>query len=1525
MMMESAGSPGAPGASRALLSRVIQWLGRLAGSLTRVALGLVGLAFLAAAGALVFVSQTVVGRQAVADLVEGALEGTVNGEVRIGPILGGNLLSHALLERFEITDPDGRLFVGIDSVRLHYNPISLLVGTFRFDAVSMRRVHLVLRQHEDGRWNFDRTFGDEEAIEPDSTDDGQQGNDRVLLFDVEVLEGEIEVHVPWATDLTGTARDSAVLQGLRGDHLWRIRSVGPDRYERELLLRQLSGRFPLIRIVDPVRPLRFDMDGVSALADVVTQTLEIESLDGSVVIADTVRIQLDALDLAASSISGSGWVRPVSPVEFDFDLKADPVSFEELQWIPLPMPNRGEGPADLHLYTRNETIIVQAANADVRVDDSRVQGGLSVALESPPRFESLDVRLAPLRLALVDEVLEREDGMDGYLRGSVSASGPITLLSIDADMSVEDPPGVDRPAASLIQATGGIAIVEPRRMAGLNLNLRNFEPRWAGIVGIETTLPGRSTGRVVFDGIAGGRFTFDADLSHSLPGQNPSGIAGGGMVDLHGEQEIDLSFEFAPLVLAIVDPLLPDGVSVLSEVRGPFAASGSLDDLQITTDLQTPRGQLQFDGRFDLVSEDKSYDATLLARDIQLAEWIENGPTTRLAVEGRVDGIGTDPATLDARFDLIVLPSLFEGARVDSSIVRFTLADGLATADTFAIRTRVGSVDGRGSFGLTESRSGSLILDIEIPDLAEWNAWFVEGRNPARIEEDVSELFETFGPGGGEEDPTQDTGEALPDTVSGGLEALGVLYGNVEDFSFGGRARARNLAWGDLRTDSIQVTLDLPDPRDPDSLVVHGSAWSSTIYGRELDTLDVRWTRHTAESHEVSLYATRDTSLELDVSTGILWTERQKAFRLNRLRMMGAGRALALRDTAVITYGVTGFTARGVRLDGSDGAFFEVDGAVPDSGQAALDLRVRGLHLQNFLEAPGNPWDLRGRIDIDLQIRGTADAPLADLQATIDTPSIRGIGYERLTTDLSYAGRRLAVNSALVTEDAEIARVDGFLRVDLSLREVEQRLLDEPIDLLVAVDNMPLQALELQVESLKDVEGTALGEFRVTGRPGELRFDGRTSIQRAAATIPSLGIRVQDVMGGLVFEGADARIDTLSLSSSAGGTAVVEGVVGVQDLTDMPLDLAFHANQFLGIDRRSMRATFDGEGTLTGSYRRPELGGRFQVSNGQVDAERFVRQRRVVDLTDPSVYALLDTIVVRDQRLIGRLENPFLQNMKMDAELRVGPDFWLRSSALDVELRGNLQVRMDRAAGELTAVGTLSLPRGKFRYVSGTGTDLASLYSRQLQIARGDITFVGTPGLDPNLDIDAEYRTQGEIGRVTIQVHVGGSSLAPTMTTSSDPPLPESDRICYLLFSTACFSASNQGGEFATTLVREGLLGSVSNQVSQVLVGGVGLVDYVDIRSSGAAEGELNSGSTGLLYSTEIEIGRYLTPDLFVKVTQPLGGRLPGMTIDWAFLPAWRLELKTEDRFNRYASYGYSFGTYSSRTYGLMLFREWEF
>ena len=1502
-------------------ARVLGILSSLGASLGRILLGIVGLLLLAAAGGIVAVSQTSLGRQLVAEKVEGLLSGVVeSGEVRIGPILGGDLLTGALVDRFEITDPDGRLFVGLDSVRLHYNPLNFLIGTYRFDAVTAERVRLVLRQAESGRWNFERIF---EGERPEPDDGGGPGTTRLLLSDVTIRSGTVEVRTPWANGLEGAERTAAVREGLAGDRLWRVRAIGPDRYEREIVLEGLHGRFPLLRLVDPVRPMRIDLENVATRALVVSQPLEVEEFDGSAVFGDSVEVRLDVARLGASAFAGAGWVVPSDPIQFRFQLAADPLGFADLQWLPVPVPEDGGGPADLTLFTRGETIVVDAADSDVRVDDSRARGGFRLALADPPRFESLGLDLSPVRLALVDEVLDRPTLIDGFLRGTLSGEGPIDLLDLEADLELADLPGPGAEAPSRLAVDGAISLVEPRRMRALGLDMRDFEPRWIRVIGLDAGIEGRAAGRTVLDGIAGGRFSFRMDVAHVLPDRDSSRVRGRGTIDLRDRKEVDVDLFLEPLDVALVESRLPAGLEVVGEVRGEVAAQGPLEDLRVVADLRTPRGLLNFDGRFDLLAERKAYDARLTARDIQLAEWIERGPRTRLAIEGRVRGRGTDPSTLEAGFDLRILPSLVEGASVDTSVLRFSLAEGLALVDTFAIRSRAGSVEGRGGFGLTAERSGSLVLDIDVPDLSEWNAWLVEGRNPARVEEDVTDLFETFGR---EEEPVE-VAEAAPDTLAGRLQALGVIYGNVERFSVGGRAYASDVTWGDVGADSVRLTLDIPDPRNPDSLIVHAAALDARLWGRSLDSLDALWERTSAESHDLGLYARRDTTLELGTHLTALWTDREKAVRVDRLELTEGGRALALRDTAFVTWGESGFTARGVRLAGGSGGRVELSGAIPDSGDAALDLQVQQLRVENILAGLGNPLDLRGEIDLDLAIRGTADAPLAELDLSVDGPSVRGVGYERLRADLSYAGRRLAVNLALGSGETEIARVDGFVRADLSLRNVERRLLDDPVDLTVAVDSMPLRAVELRVGSLRDVEGYALGRFRVTGAPGRLRYDGETRILDVAATVPALGVRFRDVIGRFVFAGASARIDTLSLRSSAGGWAVVRGRVGVEDPTDVTFDLDLKANQFRGIDRRNMSALIDGEGELTGRYASPELTGRFQVSRGELDLDRFTRQATAVDLTDPAIYSLLDTTFVVEQRILGRLENPFMQNLRVDVDLQVGPDFWLRSSTLDVEVVGEMDLQMDRAAGDLVAYGSLSLPRGKFRYQSGAGTDLASLYSRQLQIEGGQISFTGTPGLDPNLDIDAAYQARGDIGQVTIEVHVGGSLLSPTMSTSSDPPLPESDRICYLLFSTACFGAGTQGGEFAASLVRESLLGTVSSQISQVLVGGVGIVDYVDIRSTGTPGSQLEAGQTNLLYGTEVEIGRYLTPDLFVKATQPLGGQLPGLTVDWTFLPRWRLELKTEDRFKRYAAYGYnySFSGFSQRTWGMMLFREWNF
>ena len=1497
---------------------------------------LVGLASLTAAGGIILLSQTVVGRAVVASQLESLLGDIVNGDVRVGPILGGNLLTRAHLARFEIVESDGTPFVQLDSVRVSYNPLGFLLGTFRFRDVRVERARVTLIQAPDHAWNFDRLFGEDTSAPqlPESRADLQAAADslrggsrtRVLLTDLQIRRGTLVVTTPWAEDVSGAERDSLVQQGLRGDKLWRVIRTGPGRYVREIRLDSLSGGFPLLRLVDPVRPFRVEAAGLSTTASVVTQTLDVRRFDGAAAFRDTIAIEIEALETGGSSLSGSGWIVPSDPEQFRFGLDADPIGFADLKWLPVPTPRTGGGPARVDLWTRagEDVIVVGVSGGDVRSGDSRANGTFVLALEEMPRFESLDLLLHPLRLRLVDEVLERDSLIDGYITGTVSGTGPLDLMQIRADLTLTDVDASSPP--SFVSAAGGLAIIEPRDMHVLELTFLEFEPRWTAIVGISNRMRGRLEGRANLTGTVGRWFDFDADLLHQLETGQGSHVSGSGSVILGEEPGVTVDFQVDSLALATLQPYAPPDVELVGDVRGPVSARGLFSGLRVIADLRTPRGLVNFDGRFDLLADEKEYDARLTARDIQLRQWVERAPSTRLAVEGRVRGVGTDPATLEATFDLTVLRSLVEGARVDSSLLRFTVADGLATADTFAIQTDAGRIRGRGSFGLAEETSGSLILDVSAPNLASWNRWLVPGRNPARQDTSLESLFAAFpGDEGAAAGVAQQPAGEPPDTIAGSIEALGILYGNIHDFSFGGRLHGRDVSYGPARADSVLLTVDIEDPRVLDRLSASATLWTVHGIGVTLDTVDVIWVQEDSAASAVDLYARRDTTLELDTRTRILWTETERRLVLERLTASLGTQRVTLQGPAEIAWGERGFVSRGLNLRGDDGAGLSIEGVVPDSGDASLDLWVRGVDLASLFRIPDEARPYAGLLDVTGRLRGTADDPIWNVSFEITDPAVRGLEYGRLEGDVDYAAGSLSLGVGLHDNGTLLGRLDGFVLTDLALRDRERRLYPDPVHLVLEADSLPMEPLELAFTTLEDVAGFGRGRIEFSGELDELRLDGAAVLADAAATVPYLGVRLEDVEASLSFDGTQARLEAARLSSSAGGTASLRGAIDTREPTNLGFDLTILMNRFRAMDRQLASVLLDGEGHLGGSYRSPELTGAFRISEGQVRAERFMRRRQAVDLTDPMLAALLDTTLAVEQRLLERVQNPFMENLRMNADITVGPNFWLRSEALEVELAGTVNVQMDRAQGDLVAFGTLNLPRGKYRYVSGSGTDLSSLYSRQLQIAGGSITFTGSPGMDPSLDIQAEYETRTDLGPVTITVDIGGTATSPTLDTSSDPPLPAADEVCFLLFSTACLGAGTEGGEFAASLVREGLLGTVSNQFSQVLVSGVGIVDYFDLRSTGQV-GPIESGTTqSLLYGTELEIGRYLTPDLFVRATQPLGGQLPGFGLEWTFAPTWRLEFVTEDRFKRYASYGYSFSSYSRRTFGLMLFRDWNF
>jgi autotransporter translocation and assembly factor TamB len=436
-----------------------------------------------------------------------------------------------------------------------------------------------------------------------------------------------------------------------------------------------------------------------------------------------------------------------------------------------------------------------------------------------------------------------------------------------------------------------------------------------------------------------------------------------------------------------------------------------------------------------------------------------------------------------------------EGAAVDSSLLRFTVREGLARVDTFAIRTEVGTLRGRGGFGLAESRSAALYLTVDAPDLSTWNRWIVPGRNPVRPDTSARDLFALFpsDPVATEEGEEVDT--APPDSLAGSLDARGVLYGNLTSVGFGGSLSAAPVSYGETRADSLRLTLDASDARGLDSLVVSGDARGLVHGVQRADSASFRLERRGAQTSAVRVRAARGDRTGIRAGGTVTWTDERRAAELDDLELRLGGQRLRLEETATVAYGDSGLSVSGLSMTGERGTRIRASGDIPARGGARFDLELERVDLAELTELLAVGQGARGHLGGALAVRGTAASPRFDASFTVDSAGFEDRVYRRLQANLAYDDRRLSGHVGLAGGSGELIRLEGTVRADLAFREVERRLLEQPLDLTLSADSLPLELITLPLTAVRDVDGHGSGSVRITGSPDDPQMDGRISLQ----------------------------------------------------------------------------------------------------------------------------------------------------------------------------------------------------------------------------------------------------------------------------------------------------------------------------------------------------------------------------------------------------------------------------------------------
>lgn len=406
-----------------------------------------------------------------------------------------------------------------------------------------------------------------------------------------------------------------------------------------------------------------------------------------------------------------------------------------------------------------------------------------------------------------------------------------------------------------------------------------------------------------------------------------------------------------------------------------------------------------------------------------------------------------------------------------------------------------------------------------------------------------------------------------------------------------------------------------------------------------------------------------------------------------------------------------------------------------------------------------------------------------------------------------------------------------------------------PLDLSARLDAAALSVLAQPYVTQARVDGRLWAELRASGTVAAPRLAGKLRGEGLRLDMPQYGVHLRD--GGFAAElGAD-RLRLSQFSIQAGtGTFSAEGEVPLR-LAEGGARLAWSAREFGVLERPDLRLAVSGQGSAGFDGKRLSLQGEVRADRGylNIDQERLPRPG--------------DDVVV-----LGRPRKPAAEQaalpLDLDVQLDLGQDLKLEGQNFEGKLTG--RVRCQTAEdGTLRAIG-------RVRMVNA----LVFAYGQRLQVDPGELIFNGAID-NPSLNVTAWRRNQA----VEAGVQVTGNVQTPRVQLVSNPPVPEAERLSWLVLGHAPGEASQADLGLLQAAAGTLLAGGDALPLDRRVARAFGL-DELTLRGRGEAEGNV------------VAFGKRFSDRLYISYEQGLGDAVGNLVkLDYALGRRWSLRAES--------------------------------
>jgi translocation and assembly module TamB len=490
-------------------------------------------------------------------------------------------------------------------------------------------------------------------------------------------------------------------------------------------------------------------------------------------------------------------------------------------------------------------------------------------------------------------------------------------------------------------------------------------------------------------------------------------------------------------------------------------------------------------------------------------------------------------------------------------------------------------------------------------------------------------------------------------------------------------------------------------------------------------------------------------------------------------------------------------------------------------------LQLADLDLAPWRSVLGEEWTLAGSVAGTLNAQGSSEQATGTVTARADRvllerrSPIAGLPPERFLTipELRLSGQ--ATDEGLSATLTGTPGERGRLAAEFSMPGYEGRwreVSDLPIEGQLQLETDELAPLALLIPQIDRPQGRLTADLGVRGPWQAPVFSGSARLTDGAVNVPAAGLQLRAIRLDAT-PAPDDRIQLTGQLESGKGVLSLQGLMALNQ-GQPRLQARLTGRDVLVADTAEARVRVSPE--MSVDYAATGLAIRGQLTV----PEALLKPKDLEGTVRPS----------GDEVIVGATAEADQSALPWALDLRVilGDKVRFEGFGLKADITGQLGLR--EGPGTLPVASGELLLDGRYR-----------AYGQDLTIERGRILYTGVPLDSPGLDLRASRRFQEQ----TVGVEVRGLVQQPDVKVFSQPLLPQSDALAYLVLGRPLNQASNDdGAAMNRAAAAVGLAGG--ELLAQRIGQRFGMQD-VEIKNTGDAA------------ASELSVGRYLTPRLYVS------------------------------------------------------------